>query len=48
VEAAIITRLGDGTYDQDGLMPHTSYEIALREYKANPMVIPPEINRVQK
>ena len=37
VEAAIITRLGDGTYDQDGLMPHTSYEIALLEYKANPM-----------
>jgi hypothetical protein len=37
VEAAIITRLGDGSYDQDGLMPHTSYEIALLEYKANPM-----------
>ena len=37
VEAAVITRVGDGSYDQDGLMPHTSYELALREYKANPM-----------
>ena len=37
VEAAVITRVGDGSYDQDGLMPHTSYELALLEYKANPM-----------
>jgi hypothetical protein len=36
VEAAVITRVGDGSYDQDGLMPHTSYELALLEYKANP------------
>ena len=35
VEAAVITRVGDGSYDQDGLMPHTSYELALREYKAS-------------
>ena len=36
VEAAVITRVGDDSYDQDGLMPHTSYELALRQYKANP------------
>jgi hypothetical protein len=39
VEAAIVSRFGDGRFDQDGLMPHTSYAIALREYNSNPMRI---------
>ena len=36
VETAFMMRAGDGRYDKDGLMPHTSYEIATKEYQNNP------------
>jgi hypothetical protein len=39
VEAAIVSRVGDGRFDQDGLMPHTSYEIAVKHYESNPMTL---------
>ena len=39
VEAAIVSRVGDGRFDQDGLMPHTSYEIAFKHYESNPMTL---------
>ena len=39
VEAAIVSRVGDGRFDQHGLMPHTSYEIAFKHYESNPMTL---------